>query len=84
MASLKGELALKEGLLIDSLDVLDQKAQVVAKPKGKLEDINLNPNTLDGVTRIGLDLSGEFKAQLRDILIKIGTCSLRRIKLCQE
>lgn len=69
MASLKGEPAPKESMSIDSLEVRDERTRVVVEPGGEMEDIILNPNTLDGVTRVGLNLLGEFKVWLQDFLI---------------
>lgn len=47
-----------ENMSIDSLEVQDEKARVLAKLGGELEDIVLNPNTLDEITRVGSDLLG--------------------------
>lgn len=64
MASLKGEPTPKENMSIYSLEVRDKRAQVIAEPEGELEDVTLDPNTTDKVTRGGADLPEEFKARL--------------------
>lgn len=70
IALLKGEPALKESITIDSLEVWDEGALAVAGPRGELEDVTLNTDTPEGVTRVRADLPEEFKAQLRDFLIR--------------
>lgn len=64
MALLKGELAPRKNMSIDSLEVRDERTPVVVELGGKLKDIILNPNGLNGITQVGSDLSGEFKAWL--------------------
>lgn len=64
IALLKGESVLKKTMSINNLEVRDGRTRVIAEPRGKLEDIILNPNTPKGVTQVGSDLQGEFKVQL--------------------
>lgn len=52
------------------LEVRDKRTQVIAEPGGELEDIILNIDAPDGITRVGSDLPEAFKAWLRDFLIK--------------
>lgn len=64
LASLKGEPAPRESMSIDNLKVRDKRAQVVAKPRGELEDVILNPDAPNELTWVGSNLSEEFKAWL--------------------
>lgn len=61
MESLKEGLGNRENMSIDSLEVRDEKARVLAELGGELEDIVLNPDMPDETTRVGSDLPGEFK-----------------------
>lgn len=38
--------------------------------EGELEDVTFIPDAPNGITRVGSNLPGEFKAQLRNFLIK--------------
>lgn len=63
MASLKGESALKETMIIDNLEVRDERTWVMAKPR-ELENIILKSTMHDRVTGVGSDLPEDFKRRL--------------------
>lgn len=63
IATLKGESSTsKKNISIEGLEVRDERAQVIAEPKGELEDIILDTDIPDGITQVGADLPKEFKA----------------------
>lgn len=61
VAFLKGESTLNEAMSIDSLEVRDERTWTVVEPRGELEDVILNVKYPDHVTRVGLNLSKDFK-----------------------
>lgn len=71
MASLKRKPSIsKENMLIEGLEVWDERSRATTEPEEELEDIILDTNALDRTTQVGADLPKEFKARLRDFLIK--------------
>lgn len=70
MASFKGEPPPKENMVIDILEVQDERTRVVTERGGELEDVILDSNAPDRVTWVGSDMLKEFKRQIPDFLIK--------------
>lgn len=71
MASLKGEpSSSKENMSIEGLEVRGKKTRMTTEPEGDLEGIIFDTSTPDRTTRIGADLPNEYRAWLRDFLIK--------------